>query len=39
VKKYAGKLNVISYDKKEVEVVLVPVNGAIEFGRSCDLSP
>jgi len=27
-RKYAGKLNVISYNRKNVEVVLVPVNGA-----------
>lgn len=27
-KKYAGKLNVVSYERKQVEVVLVPVNGA-----------
>lgn len=27
-RKYAGKLNVVSYNKKEVNVVLVPINGA-----------
>ena len=33
VKKYAGKLNVISYEEleEEVEVVLVPVNGVISI--------
>ncbi len=31
VKKYAGKLNVISYDPEEIDVVLVAVNGSTVF--------